>query len=167
MCPAALQLEKFTLLFIQLIFHHQPACTTAIYLLIFILFTALLKINLNTNLHTAVANKKFNFYMKRRHFIKNTSLAGFTIPALVAATSATAHATGNQDADNTQAGNAFSVVEATIDDLQRLMERNQLTSKQLTALYLKRIEAVDKTGPAINSVIENKPRCALYCRSIG
>src|SRR4051812_45724550 len=92
--------------------------------------------------------------MNRRHFLRNTSLAGFTIPSLVAATSANAQAVNGNDME---ADAAFTVVEATIDDLQQRMKSNQLTSKALTQMYLKRIEEIDKSGPATNSVIEVNP----------
>src|SRR5689334_7959567 len=95
--------------------------------------------------------------MNRRHFIKNTSLAGFTIPTLAAATASSANAADNGHTDEIYSNQAFDIVEATIDDLQQRMKKNQLTSKQLTAMYLKRIEVVDKSGPAINSIIELNP----------
>jgi amidase len=92
--------------------------------------------------------------MNRRHFLRNTSLAGFTIPSLAVATSSNAQ---TADGNNMGADAAFTVVEATIDDLQQRMKSNQLTSQALTQMYLKRIEEVDKSGPAINSVIEVNP----------
>ncbi len=93
--------------------------------------------------------------MDRRHFLKNTSLAGFTIPSLVAATSA--NAADGQHTEETNKKQDFDIVEVTIDDLQQRMHNNQITSRQLTAMYLKRIEEVDKSGAAINSVIEVNP----------
>jgi amidase len=93
--------------------------------------------------------------MNRRHFLRNTSLAGFTIPSLVAVTSA--NAADGQHTEERNKKQDFDIVEATIDDLQQRMQSNQVTSKQLTAMYLKRIEEVDKSGPAINSVIEVNP----------
>jgi amidase len=52
---------------------------------------------------------------------------------------------------------SFDVVEASIADLQAAMTKGRITSRQLTALYLARIKAVDKAGPRINSVIEVNP----------
>src|SRR6476469_9879510 len=37
------------------------------------------------------------------------------------------------------------------------MTKGTRTSRSITELYLKRIEAIDKNGPAINSVIEVNP----------
>jgi amidase len=47
--------------------------------------------------------------------------------------------------------------EWTITDLNEKMESGELTSQQVTELYLQRIAAVDKGGPYINSVIELNP----------
>lgn len=47
--------------------------------------------------------------------------------------------------------------EWTIAELQEKMESGELTSRRLAELYLSRIEAVDKSGPYINSVIELNP----------
>src|SRR3954470_447895 len=95
--------------------------------------------------------------MNRRRFLRSTSLAGFTIPTLITTTSVAANAADSQNEDEVSTNQAFDIVEATIDDLQHRMQNNQLTSKQLTAMYLKRIEEVDKSGPTINSVIEVNP----------
>ncbi|MCW5687509.1 MAG: hypothetical protein KIT76_03070 [Pseudolabrys sp.] len=48
---------------------------------------------------------------------------------------------------------AFNVVEATIADIHAAFEAGTLTARQLVEMYLSRIEAYDKKGPAINSVI--------------
>ncbi len=47
--------------------------------------------------------------------------------------------------------------EWTITDLNEKMESGELTSRQVTELYIQRIGAVDKGGPYINSVIELNP----------
>lgn len=47
--------------------------------------------------------------------------------------------------------------EWTITELQEKMESGELTSRRLAELYLERIEAVDKSGPYINSIIELNP----------
>jgi amidase len=50
--------------------------------------------------------------------------------------------------------NAFNVVEATIDDIHSAFKSGQLTCRQLVQIYLDRIEAFDKKGPAaINAII--------------
>jgi amidase len=47
--------------------------------------------------------------------------------------------------------------EWTIAELQTKMESGELTARQIADLYLQRIEAVDKNGPYINSIIELNP----------
>jgi Asp-tRNA(Asn)/Glu-tRNA(Gln) amidotransferase A subunit family amidase len=49
--------------------------------------------------------------------------------------------------------NAFNVVEGTIDDMHAAYKSGQLTCRQLVQIYLDRIEAFDKKGPAINAII--------------
>ena len=46
--------------------------------------------------------------------------------------------------------------EWTVSELQEKMESGELTVRRLAELYLERIEAVDKNGPLLNSVIEVK-----------
>ena len=52
---------------------------------------------------------------------------------------------------------SFELEEATIATLQNGMQSGRLTAKSIAEQYLARIEAVDKAGPAINSVIEVNP----------
>jgi amidase len=55
-------------------------------------------------------------------------------------------------------GAAFEVVETTIGDIHAAYKSGALTARQLTQAYLDRIEAYDKKGPTINSVISVNPR---------
>ena len=47
--------------------------------------------------------------------------------------------------------------EATIRGLQDAMEEGSVTSRELVEMYLKRIALYDKTGPALNAVLEINP----------
>jgi amidase len=47
--------------------------------------------------------------------------------------------------------------EMDIAALQALMERGELTAVELTRFYLDRIEAIDRNGPTLNSIIESNP----------
>ena len=47
----------------------------------------------------------------------------------------------------------FRLLEATIDDIHSAYKSGQLTARQLVQMYLDRIEAYDKKGPAINAII--------------
>jgi len=51
----------------------------------------------------------------------------------------------------------FPFAETTIQELQNRMAAGQLTSRQLTAAYLKRIAQIDRAGPKLNSIIELNP----------
>src|SRR3990172_671385 len=52
----------------------------------------------------------------------------------------------------------FRLLEATIEDIHAAYKSGQLTSRQLVQLYLDRIEAYDKKGPTINSIITLRPQ---------
>jgi amidase len=52
---------------------------------------------------------------------------------------------------------AFELEEATVADLQKRMTAGSLTAHALTGRYLDRIAAIDKRGPALNTVIELNP----------
>src|SRR2546426_3371971 len=51
----------------------------------------------------------------------------------------------------------FRLQETTIEAVQNAYKAGRLTAHQLVQLYLNRIEAYDKKGPAINSVITINP----------
>jgi len=55
------------------------------------------------------------------------------------------------------APHAFAYEEADIASLQARMARGDLSSRALTQAYLDRIDAIDRGGPALNSVIELNP----------
>jgi len=52
---------------------------------------------------------------------------------------------------------AFELDETTIADLQRGMESGRFTARSIAEKYLSRIEAIDRSGPALKSVIETNP----------
>jgi amidase len=91
--------------------------------------------------------------MQRRNFLKTGSLASLTISTLVAASCKQPSDEGKKDVD---AGftDDFELNEATIASLQKKMESGTHTSRSITELYLKRIDAIDKHGPKLNAVIE-------------
>src|SRR5436190_8489623 len=51
----------------------------------------------------------------------------------------------------------FPLEEATAQQLQDWMTSGRYTSRQITELYLRRIEEIDRRGPALNAVIEVNP----------
>jgi amidase len=91
--------------------------------------------------------------MQRRKFLKNSSIAGLTIASFFTS-KGTAYA---QQKNENAPTDSFELNEATIDELQQKMQSGKYTSRSITEMYLKRIEAIDKNGPKLNSVIELNP----------
>ena len=60
-------------------------------------------------------------------------------------------------AEETPKVEPFDLDEITVDQLQEKMKSGKLTARAVTERYLAHIEAVDKKGPAVNSVIEVNP----------
>jgi amidase len=52
----------------------------------------------------------------------------------------------------------FHLQEATIEEIHSAYKSGRLTSHQLVQLYLRRIEAYDKKGPALNAIITINPQ---------
>jgi amidase len=55
------------------------------------------------------------------------------------------------------AGAPFELEELTIRELQDALAAGRYTSRRLVELYLERIEAIDRGGPALRSIIETNP----------
>jgi len=79
--------------------------------------------------------------MQRRRFVQMMAPAGLVGTTPMAA----------------RAERPFAFSEATVADLQAAMTAGRSTAQSLVAAYLARIRAVDRNGPAINSVIELNP----------
>ena len=95
--------------------------------------------------------------MNRRNFLKNSSAAGVAITSFAVACNTTAT---NKNAEKENASTSpedFKLNEITIDELQQKMKSGEYTSRSITEMYLKRINNIDKNGPAINAVIELNP----------
>jgi amidase len=56
--------------------------------------------------------------------------------------------------------------EWTISELQSMMTAGELTSRRLVELYLERIDAIDRNGPKLNSVIETNPDALTIASSL-
>lgn len=90
--------------------------------------------------------------MKRRNFIQNIGFVGAAVPVL----SACSPSPKNESTDTNTPTN-FPLSEITIDELQQKMSSGELTARAIAEMYLKRIEAIDKSGPTINSIIQLNP----------
>src|SRR5262245_14982523 len=61
---------------------------------------------------------------------------------------------------------SFDLATSTLADINAAMDAGALTSEKLVGLYLKRIEAYDKKGPKINSVITLNPKALDEARAL-
>ena len=97
--------------------------------------------------------------MDRRDFLKNGSLTGlsFTALAMAGCRSASDNVVGAGSGNPGEMPTAFALNETTIDELQQKMQKGDYTSRAITELYLQRIAAIDKKGPALHAVIEVNP----------
>lgn len=93
--------------------------------------------------------------MNRRNFLKNTSLATFTLPAIGLSGMVPLEEKNKDNSLDTPEISDWE--EITVTEVQQRMKNGQLTARALTEYYLKRIETLDKKGPKINSVIEVNP----------
>ena len=87
--------------------------------------------------------------MKRRDFLQASVLGGAL--ALGRPSGVFARASGSE---TSQPPESFELEELTISELQQGLVSGKYTSKSLVRKYLKRIEDIDSSGPAVNSVIE-------------
>ncbi|HET9430014.1 MAG TPA: amidase [Chitinophagaceae bacterium] len=104
--------------------------------------------------------------MKRREFLTTGTLAVAGATTLLA-TSCNTESTGQKEnLTTTDAKDDFELNEITVSELQEKMEGGKYSSEQITQLYLTRIEALDKNGPALNSVIEINPDALLIAKQM-
>ena len=101
---------------------------------------------------------RYIHYMNRRKFLKNSSVASLSVTGLAVA--GLNNPIAAQDPKEAKSGlfkDSFALNEVTIDELQQKMKAGTYTSKGITEMYLKRIDKIDKSGPALNAVIEINP----------
>lgn len=94
--------------------------------------------------------------MNRRTFLQNTALAGAALSVAPLSSCQNTASTAVQSESNA-AGGDFALQETTIAELQRQMTSGERSARQIVELYLARIEAIDKNGPALNAVLEINP----------
>ena len=95
--------------------------------------------------------------MNRRNFLKNSSVAGIAISSVAVAACNEAAENAEQKKSSKPFADDFELNETTIDALQQKMQSGEYTSRSITEMYLKRIDAIDKNGPKLNAVIELNP----------
>jgi amidase len=100
--------------------------------------------------------------MKRREFLETSALGG----VLAISKPHSLIASGPVSPAHAPLPPAeFELDELTISELQDGMKSGRFTARSLAKMYLDRIDAIDKNGPAVNSVIEVNPGCPLDCGS--
>jgi len=87
------------------------------------------------------------------HRLQRTAVAVALTSIVLAAASALAPSIRGQS----PAAARFDLEDATIADLQQRMVSGRETARSLVEKYLQRIEAIDRQGPALHSVIETNP----------
>lgn len=60
----------------------------------------------------------------------------------------------------------FDLATSTVLDIQAAMDAGKLTSEQLTRLYLARIDAYDRKGPSLNTVLSLNARALEMARAL-
>ncbi len=95
--------------------------------------------------------------MQRRNFIKTGSVAGLALSSIGTKAKGLTYNTIQDKILPAEVTGDFELNEATIDMLQQKMQNKAYTSRQMTEMYLKRIAEIDKSGPALNAVIELNP----------
>jgi amidase len=93
----------------------------------------------------------------RRKFIQASLLAGASAAALSPRPSLSASLHVSPWFQTKSSAASFELDEITVGELQDGMTSGRFTAHSITEKYLARIDAIDKHGPAINSVIEVNP----------
>lgn len=105
--------------------------------------------------------------MKRKDFITNTTLAAAGLTTLLLAScSPGSSKKGKPVLADSDADADPELNEISISDLKDKMAKGEYSSEQVTQLYLQRIEAIDKKGPALNAVIELNPDALAIAKAM-
>jgi len=104
--------------------------------------------------------------MNRRKFFKSSAVAGISLPAIVASSCNTAEVKKAGPAPAGEVSDNFDLNEITIDALQQKMQQGTYTSKSITEMYLQRIAAIDREGPALHAVIEINPEAIAIAEAM-
>jgi amidase len=91
--------------------------------------------------------------MNRRKFLRAGLLGGLAVVVTPKLARAGASLTG---APTAQTGK-FDWEELTIADAQVALKSGKLSARRFTEMYLERIQKIDRSGPALNAVIELNP----------
>ena len=109
--------------------------------------------------------------MKRKDFITNTTLAAAGLTTLLAASCTTGSSDKKEQPSPAESKDdpiaiGFELNEISISELQDKMATGEYSSEKVTQLYLQRIAAIDKKGPALNAVIELNPDALAIAKAM-
>ena len=97
----------------------------------------------------------FTSLSSRRKFLKGTATAGAA--AAITPALAAARTISHEPLPATADVSSFELDEITVPELQDGMQSGKFTARSLVEKYTERIHEIDKSGPAVNSVIEINP----------
>ncbi len=103
--------------------------------------------------------------LSRRTLLRYGAVSGAVIAVSRGASAATP-VSGAAQSPMDSAPAAFELEEATFAHLQSRMESGAETSRSITAKYLARIEALDRRGPELRSVLEVNPEALAIAESL-
>ena len=103
--------------------------------------------------------------MKRRDFLTSGTLAAAGVSSLLSSCKPDSSKTITPT-NTTETIPDFELSEESIGGLQDKMSSDKYTSEQITKLYLDRIDAIDKKGPLLNSVIEINPDALSIAKTL-
>jgi len=97
--------------------------------------------------------------MNRRLFLRNGSLTGlaFSTFSLAACNQQKPASQAASTPSANEADAAFELNEVSLPDLQKQLQERKYTARALVELYQRRIEAIDRSGPTLRSIIELNP----------
>lgn len=104
--------------------------------------------------------------MKRRSFVTQSPFVAVGSATLLTASCQPAIKEKKIAAEVFESADDFELNEITIRELQEKMGSGVYSAVQVTQLYLDRIEAIDKNGPRLNSVIEINPDALAIARQM-
>jgi amidase len=105
--------------------------------------------------------------LNRRDFLQKGMLgSAIMISSPFLRTTLEPHVPKASSRNTTSMERPFELEEMTIAGLQAGMKSGKWTAHSLTEMYLARIEAIDKSGPAINAVIEMNPDALKIARAL-
>lgn len=132
----------------------------------FLVWISCAYINLGPEVHMSEENKP-NSGLDRRDFLKVAGVGGLTAAALggVGACSGGERPRVSEAEGRWDVADSF-LDEITVDRLQEAMASGEMTAESVTRAYLARIDAIDRNGPQLGSVIETNPDAIIIAKEM-